>query len=186
MTAIVLVASSYIMWSLPPQPAGPDSQLVEDFGRRTAAYEALHEKIEATVPRLQVTDDGGAILAAERAFAKKLQTARRGAERGMLLTDQIGKVLRRQIAQAVAAPGGDVLRTAILDEIEEEIKVLKPILRINGRWPAGVPFSTVPPQILDVLPPLPDSLEYRFVGRDLVLRDVHANIIVDYMEQALP
>jgi hypothetical protein len=188
MTAIVLAVSSYVMmWSLAPQAAGgPDAAAMEEFGRRAAEYEALHEQVEATTPAFQLTDDGGAILATEHAFATKLQNARRGAERGMILTEPIGGFLRRQIAGAVAAPGGDALRAAILEEIEDEIKELNPRLRINGPWPSGLAYSTVPTQILDVLPPLPDSLEYRFVGHDLVLRDIHANIVVDYMEQALP
>jgi hypothetical protein len=35
--------------------------------------------------------------------------------------------------------------------------------------------------LLDVLPRLPEELEYRFVGRDLILRDVKANLIVDFI-----
>ena len=42
------------------------------------------------------------------------------------------------------------------------------------------------PHLLAVLPPLPTELQYRFVNRDLVLWDVRANLIVDYMKGALP
>jgi len=44
-----------------------------------------------------------------------------------------------------------------------------------ARWPA-----------LTMLPPLPPELAYRFIGRDLVLVDVHANLVVDILDLALP
>jgi hypothetical protein len=39
---------------------------------------------------------------------------------------------------------------------------------------------------LDVLPELPEELEYRFAGRDLVLIDIHAELVVDVLRRALP
>lgn len=46
--------------------------------------------------------------------------------------------------------------------------------RINGRYPGRLPLSTVPPNVLAALPRLPDDLQYRFVGRHLVLLDAGA------------
>lgn len=43
-----------------------------------------------------------------------------------------------------------------------------------------------PPHLLAVLPPLPDELQYRFMNHDLILWDVHVNIIVDFIKGALP
>jgi hypothetical protein len=40
-------------------------------------------------------------------------------------------------------------------------------------------LSTVPPNVLAVLPKLPDDLRYRFVGRHLVLLDVRSGLILD-------
>ena len=45
---------------------------------------------------------------------------------------------------------------------------------------------TFPPNLLKELHQLPDDLEYRFVGRDLILRDVKANTIVDVIRHARP
>ena len=36
------------------------------------------------------------------------------------------------------------------------------------------------------LPRLPDGLEYRFMGRDLVLRDQASNLIIDFVPGAVP
>ena len=55
---------------------------------------------------------------------------------------------------------------------------------VNGAfsWRTAVP---TPPCVLAVLPPLPDELQYRFVGRDLVLVDIEANLIVDVLPEAI-
>jgi hypothetical protein len=47
-------------------------------------------------------------------------------------------------------------------------------LQVNGRYPASEPLLTIPPNLLANLPQLPEDMEYRVVGKDLVLRDVDA------------
>jgi hypothetical protein len=39
--------------------------------------------------------------------------------------------------------------------------------------------------LLEALPPVPGGLEYRVVGPDLVLWDVHAEIVIDVLRDAL-
>ena len=41
------------------------------------------------------------------------------------------------------------------------------------------------PCVVDVLPALPSELQYRIVGRDLVLTDVHASVVVDILANVL-
>jgi hypothetical protein len=43
----------------------------------------------------------------------------------------------------------------------------------------------VPVLLLEALPPVPGGLEYRVVGPDLVLWDVHAEIVIDVLRDAL-
>ena len=57
--------------------------------------------------------------------------------------------------------------------------------RINRSYPKKRPLSTVPPGILAVLPTLPADIQYRFVGRDLILHDTRANIILDRLPYAI-
>ena len=59
-------------------------------------------------------------------------------------------------------------------------------LQINQSYPDNLPLQSTPPSLLLSLPELPKGLEYRLVGRELVLRDVDANIVVDYVANALP
>src|SRR5262249_12667589 len=44
----------------------------------------------------------------------------------------------------------------------------------------------LPPLLLSALPSLPEQLEFDFSGRALILHDVDANIVVDYLDDALP
>jgi hypothetical protein len=59
-------------------------------------------------------------------------------------------------------------------------------VRVNGRLPDDAPRSTIPAQVLQMLPKLPEAVEYRFLGRRLVLVDAHALIVVDYVDDVLP
>jgi len=53
-------------------------------------------------------------------------------------------------------------------------------------YPLDAPRSTVPPSLLLTLPPLPSSLHYRFVRRDLILVDSVAQLVVDILPAAAP
>ncbi len=57
---------------------------------------------------------------------------------------------------------------------------------VNATYPPALPLATFPASLLAALPPLPEDIEYRFVGRHLILRDVKANIIVDVLPNVLP
>ena len=57
--------------------------------------------------------------------------------------------------------------------------------RINGTYPEKKPLSTVPPNILAVLPKLPDDVEYRFLGRHLILLDTRARVLLDGIPNAI-
>jgi hypothetical protein len=64
--------------------------------------------------------------------------------------------------------------------------VVRVVVRVNGEYPPGASRSTVPPSVLLTLPPLPECLHYRFVGRDLILVDSVAQLIVDFLPAAAP
>ena len=58
--------------------------------------------------------------------------------------------------------------------------------KVNAEYPKDVPLSTVPPDVLLTLPALPEDMQYRFAGKHLLLFDAKANIIVDFMLNAIP
>jgi hypothetical protein len=69
----------------------------------------------------------------------------------------------------------------VLEEVPEKLRI-----RINDPYPEGAPLATMPPEILLRLPVLPEELEYRFLGRHLILRDVDANVILDFVYNVVP
>ena len=46
----------------------------------------------------------------------------------------------------------------------------------------------MPVNVLKALPKLPENqdIDYRFVGRHLILLDTRANMIIDYLPNAIP
>ena len=55
------------------------------------------------------------------------------------------------------------------------------VLVVNASFPEGASRSTMPGNVLRILPPLPNGLEYRIIDTHLVLIDRDANLVVDYM-----
>ena len=91
-------------------------------------------------------------------------------------------MLRKLLAGLFNGPEGKQLRMAVAEENPgESVKLV-----VNGRYPDTIPLSSMPPQVLRTLPQLPAELEYRFIESTLILLDVHAHIIVDYMTGAVP
>ena len=56
----------------------------------------------------------------------------------------------------------------------------------NMVYPTTLPLATSPPALIQALPRLPDELEYRFMGRHIILRDVKANVVVDVLGNVIP
>jgi len=161
----------------------PDAQVIVDFNKRITAYVELHKKLEATLPTLPKEATPQQIDVHERALAKLVQAARADAKPGDLFSPGMQVIVRRILGQVFRGPDGRQIKNSILDESGERAVVK---LTINGRYPDEVPISTVPPQVLLSLPKLPEELEYRFVGRHVILLDVHAHTIADFIDNAFP
>jgi hypothetical protein len=56
---------------------------------------------------------------------------------------------------------------------------------VNETYAKKHPLATMSPKLLLLLPDLPKDLEFRFVGRHLILRDARANMIVDKIPHAI-
>ena len=177
--ALVAVSGVESAGQDPPAP-NPDAKVIADFQARVKAYAALHQKLENALPTRPTERTSEMIAQHQVALERLLTRARAGAKRGDIFTDSIRPYFRRQIARALEGPDGRSVRDSIMDEDTRGVRLM-----INGRYPDGVPFSSVPPQILLLLPRLPEELEYRFVGDRLILLDVHANTVVDFIEKAV-
>jgi hypothetical protein len=157
------------------------SVTAQDFEARLRDYVALHKKLEAELPKLPDKASPEEIDRNQRALATRIAAARAGAREGDVFTPAVEDLLKRTVREVLTNPGGRNVRGSIEDE-----NVPLPKLVVNGRYPDKVPLATMPAQVLAALPPLEEDLEYRFIGRRLVLLDVHAHLIVDFTGEILP
>ena len=148
------------------------------MARRIDEYVALHRKLEGPVPTVRVSSDPAEIRRAVDALGSQIRRARSAARRGDIFTTDISAMIRARILKAC---GGDV---DAAHAIAHDEAAPMPAARVNGKWP-GPEFTVMPTGVLCQLPALPDELEDRFANRDLVLWDVHANVIVDILPDAL-
>jgi hypothetical protein len=164
------------------QFAGRDRVVVAEFSRRVSDYVALHRRLEGPVPTIQVSSDPDEVRRATVALAGKIRAARGRARQGDFFTPDVARVFRASIATACGGDFDLVYETAI--EENPELRSWRP--RVNGAYPESAPYSMVSPNVLCNLPELPEELQYRFWGRDLLLWDYHANVIVDVLPDAIP
>ena len=72
-------------------------------------------------------------------------------------------------------------RKALVQELPAKMALTVPMTA-----PSKLPLATGPATLMLAQPELPPVLEYRIVGRSLLLRDVKANIVVDFVRDAVP
>lgn len=164
-----------------PQPPTRDVPAIADFVARVNAYVALHRRLENTAPKLPDAATPTQIDDRQRALLALIQKARPDAKRGDMFTREMTVFVKSMLDRVFAGPDGKQLLSSIMDENPLDIQ-----LKVNQRYPDSVPFATMPPEVLTALPDLPEGLEYRFIGDDLILLDPHAHIIVDFIPDALP
>jgi hypothetical protein len=163
---------------------------VKDFTDRVGRYWDLHKKVDGNAPPAdkKKEPDPALIIEHERAVSAGIRAARANAAEGDMFTPAVQKVLIGTInRQLSSGPGAKIRREMILGEgnpknAESPARV---DLVVNGKYPPNAPLSTVPPSVLLSLPKLPQGMEYRFVGRHLILFDSKANLIVDVLRNAI-
>ena len=152
-----------------------DAETTAEFNRRVQDYDALRARLEAGLPPLVVTTDADEIESFEHRLSDRLRHAR-GSRRGQIFTAPMeGQVKRMLAARADAAT-----IAALMEDGPGEFDV-----DVNETYSKKYALATMPPNLLLALPDLPKDLEYRFVGRHLILRDARANMIIDEIPYAI-
>lgn len=167
------------LWAAQVSP--PASPNIADFGKGVAKYLKVRGNAVSAVPALKATGSPEEILDHERDLAISIRAARPGAAAGDIFTPAIAAEFRRILQAALSTPGADRMKKSMSDSQPSPL----PQITVDAAYPAGVPVQSMPPSVLRQLPPLPPELEYRVVGRTLILRDIEANLIVDYLNEAL-
>jgi hypothetical protein len=162
-----------------PRPASDDAKTIRELQQRAKRYLEWREKTAGKAP--SPANSPEKLLAARRELANKIRVGRAGTRQGEIFAPQIAEYFRRQISTTLNGRYGADIRSTL-----RHAEPVKMELQINQSYPEDVPLQSTPPTLLLNLPELPKGLEYRIVGRELVLRDSDANIVVDYVPNALP
>ena len=163
------------------QPVNPDAKALAGFLERVNQYVAVHQRLENSLPHLSKESSPEQIDKHQRVLGQMIQQERRGAKPGDTFTPESQVVIKRLLTKVLGGPDGPALKASIMDENPGI-----PNLRVNQRYPDTVPLSTIPPQVLQGLPKLPEEMEFRFIGNTLILMDVHGHIVADLIPNAFP
>ena len=179
---IACLAVSIFSWTVGAQEKVNQGSLVlQDFAQRVAAYMKLHRSAAAHIPGLKPTKTAADLERHERALAHEIREAREGTAQGNIFTPEITAQFRLLIGETMKGPSAARIR--------ESLKQAEPVwlskVQVNMTYPHAVPLQSSPPTLLMNLPELPAQLEYRVVGRSLILRDLEANLIVDFIREAI-
>jgi hypothetical protein len=172
-----------------PMPQGtnrnPDAGVVADFKKRVDEYVKLRDKAEDAAPvELEKKSKATEIVTAEKSLAAHVRSVRANAKRGDMFTPATQATFRRLLRPPLAKGKDAADNKAIIKDDAPEPKEVP--FKVNAEYPKEVPLSTVPPDVLAALPTLPEDVQYRFAGKHLILFDAKANLVIDFMLNAMP
>jgi hypothetical protein len=174
------VLGSTLSHAYAPQnaPVNAEAQVLLDFKERVDKYAELRKKADDSAPPMKKTGDAAELRLAQQGLAERIGAARSPAKQGDIFTPEITARFRKLLRPEAKDPG---TKAAIKDDNPGSIP-----FKVNGPYPSKEPLSTMPPNVLASLPQLPKDIEYRFVNKHLILRDARANLIIDYIPNAIP
>jgi hypothetical protein len=151
-----------------------------DFKNRIDHYLDIRKQAAKDAPKLKETKEPVKIKAAEDALAERIRALRADAKPGDIFTPAIQKVFRQLLAPELKGETGKDIKEILKDDAPKAVP-----LKANAKYPEKAPLPTVPAKLLLNLPTLPEELEYRIVGKDLILRDTGADLIVDFIPNVI-
>ena len=160
--------------------ANPQATALVEFQKRLQDYINLRAELGRKLKPLASTADSAELAARQDTLAAAIREARKGAKPGDLIPTRVAGQIRNTVADDFRHRNPDAKR-AVFEEVPENVRPV-----INRTMPDNAALATVPPLLLNNLPPLPDNLQYRFMARHIVVMDGDTRIIVDYILNVLP
>ena len=169
--------------SLQPAAASApaDAAAIKQFHAEIAKYVAIRRGLRDELSGPIVNSSAAQLNNVSDSLAAAIRRRRPDAKPGAIFTPAFAEAVKQRIGVAVR----DANLAAALVEIDDE----EPIIRqpsIYLRFPDAAQMATMPPSLLAALPELPKELEYRIIGSYLVLRDIDAALVIDYIPAAVP
>jgi hypothetical protein len=160
-----------------------DEPVLWEFFDYVNHYAALQRMVIASLGPPLVWSDAEDVLRQQRRYADAMREMHPGACASGFFTPKVSSYFRARIEQIVQGTGLDVTTAIEAPDEGEPLVTAPPCAGENVPWNAG---PVMWPSMLAGLPELPPELEYRFLGRHLILVDVLANLVVDVLPDALP
>jgi hypothetical protein len=157
------------------------SALIQAFQDRVDAYVRQAKAAQKDLPAPKTAAKKGEILEQQHLAAERVRSFRPDAKQGDICTPEVAGEMRRLIGLAMQGSNAARVRKSLMSG-----EPMRLALKVHAPFPDKLPLQSTPATLLLNLPRLPAELDYRFVGRALVLRDTTANIIVDFIPDALP
>ena len=160
----------------------PDAAVLLDFKARVDKYLEIHKEAAKGAAKLKEAEDPAKIAKAHDALAARIRALRADAQHGDIFTAEIRSKFRRLLAPEMKGEQGREAKATIKADAPAPASIP---FKVNAKYPESQPRPTVPSNVLLNLPTLPEPLEYRIIGKHLVLLDSDADIIVDYIPNAI-
>jgi hypothetical protein len=159
-----------------------DAAVLQDFKERVAQYVDLHKDAATGAAKPKETADPAEIVSTQEALAARIRAARSTAKQGDIFTAEIRHHFRKLLAPELKSEDGRDAKEIMKDDAPAAGSIP---FKVNAKYPEGAPLPSLPANLLLSLPTLPQPLEYRIIGKHLVLLDTGAGIIVDYFPSAI-
>lgn len=158
-----------------------DQTLLSDFTKRAKAY--VDKEHMLAPAQMKPTTDVARLQQQRKQLRDAVQQSRPNARQGDIFTPETAVAFRNILVKLLNGPDGKKIKSS-LDHAEPGAPAE---FKVNAEFPNqnGQPIQSVPPTVLRVLPELPRGLEYCIAGKTLALRDAAANMVVDYLPNAL-
>ena len=163
-------------------PIDPMADAMAEFTKQVDEYVALRNRLADSVGPLDENMTQVQIAERAEALAQAILAARSQAKQGDVFTPRASAVFANLIREEYARRPPRVKE--VRGDAQEELPNFVP--EVNQIYPTTHPLATFPPELLPLLPQLPEMVEYRVVQHYLVLRDIEANLILDVMPRAVP
>jgi hypothetical protein len=158
----------------------PQAEALAGFQERLQKYLELREQMADKLKPLAQTSNAAELTTRQESVAAALRDVRKNAKPGDLIPTRVAGQIRTIVAAYFRGKDAATKR-AVFEEVPEHLRPA-----INKTMPDTAALATVPPGLLNNLPRLPDNLQYRFVGRHIVLLDGDTRLIMDYILNVLP
>jgi hypothetical protein len=157
----------------------PQAAAMAEFSKRVQDYVALQKRVAGGLPPLKATANDREIAAAELALGDAIRAARATAQPGDIFTPDVAPMFQQVIREHYEQKSAHGRK-----EMLDEVPLFRPV--VNQVYPKKLAMATFPPTLFQSLPKLPPEVQYRIVGTSLVLVDLKAHVIVDFIPNVLP